>query len=470
MSDYLEQLMESPSALLDNSFDLNFTLSRAEIDAFQKHWVARRFWELKGRILLLGKLAKEHGIDAISEIDDVLPLLFGHTVYKSYPMSYLERNRFDKLTKWLAGLISIDISHVDASGVTTIDDWMDLLDRETPLMLFNSSGTTGKLSFLPRTRDQAKQLAILTSNMLRDWDGAGSRPDMLKQHRPLINPGYLHGGGTGQRMARIQAELYAGGLENALFLYPEERMSADIQSLAGRIRVAEAKGELGSLEVSPALLERRAAFMERERNRPQTMEVFLNEAISRFGGQDVYIGAIYGLVLDWAEDGLKRGQRNVFGSGSFLASGGGTKGRTFPPDWRERVADFLGFDTFMDTYAMTECIGMAGLCEAGKYHLPVTTVPYLLDPRSGDLLPRRDGTTGRFAFFDLIPETFWAAIISGDKVTMSGWQTSCECGRVGCYVDRNVSRYSAEEGGDDKVLCSGAPEAHNSALDFLMSY
>lgn len=107
MSDYLEQLMESPSALLDNSFDLNFTLSRAEIDAFQKHWVARRFWELKGRILLLGKLAKEHGIDAISEIDDVLPLLFGHTVYKSYPMSYLERNRFDKLTKWLAGLISI---------------------------------------------------------------------------------------------------------------------------------------------------------------------------------------------------------------------------------------------------------------------------------------------------------------------------------------------------------------------------
>jgi hypothetical protein len=470
MSDYFEQLMESPSAVLDNSFDLNFTLSRGEIDAFHKHWVAKRFAELKDRILFLGKLAEEHDIDEITEVDDVLPLLFGHTVYKSYPMSYLERNRFDKLTKWLAGLITIDISHVDASAVTGIDEWMDLLDRETPLMLFNSSGTTGKLSFLPRTREQATQIAIMTSNMLRDWKGAGSRPDMLKQHRPFINPGYLHGGGTGQRMAGIQAELYAGGIENALFLYPEERMSADIQSLAGRIRVAEAKGELGSLEISPALLQRRAEFIARERNRPQAMEVFLNEAIRRFSGQDVYIGAVYGLVLDWAEDGLKRGRQNIFGSGSFLASGGGTKGRIFPENWQEMIADFLGFNNFFDMYAMTECTGMAGICEAGKYHLPVTTVPFLLDPRSGSLLPRRDGTTGRFAFFDLIPETFWAAIITGDKVTMSGWQKSCECGRTGCYVDKEISRYSAEEGGDDKVLCSGAPEAHNSALDFLISY
>jgi hypothetical protein len=37
-------------------------------------------------------------------------------------------------------------------------------------------------------------------------------------------------------------------------------------------------------------------------------------------------------------------------------------------------------------------------------------------------------------------------------------------------VEKSIERYSASEGGDDKVLCSGAPEAHNKAIDFLTSY
>ena len=470
MSAYLEQLMESPSALLDNSYDLNFRLTRAEVDKLQKHWVQTRFAQLKDNIVYLNKLAKEHDITEIRETDDVLPLLFGHTVYKSYPMSNLERNRFDKLTKWLGGLITIDISHVDASGVTGIDEWMDLLDRETELRLFNSSGTTGKLSFMPRTRKQAEQIAIIASNMLRDWRGTDSAPDMLKKHRPLINPGYRQGGGTAQRMASVQAELYAGGFDNALFLYPDARMSADIQSLAGRMRAAEAKGELGALEIPQSLLERREEFMERERNRPQAMEKFLQEAIRRFEGQDIYIGTIYGMILDWAQDGLARGQRDLFGKDSFMACGGGMKGRVFPDNWKGIIQEFMGFDSFFETYGMTECMGMGGLCEHDKYHLPITTVPFLLDPKTGDLLPRRDGTVGRYAFFDLLPETYWGAIITGDKVEMSGWEKDCACGRSGIYIEKEISRYSAEEGGDDKVLCSGAPEAHNNAMDFLMSY
>ena len=91
MSAYLEHLMESPSALLDHSYDLSFGLTRAEVDKFQKHWVQKRFADLKDKIVYLNKLAKEHDITEIREVEDVLPLLFGHTVYKSYPMSYLER-------------------------------------------------------------------------------------------------------------------------------------------------------------------------------------------------------------------------------------------------------------------------------------------------------------------------------------------------------------------------------------------
>ena len=470
MTAFFEQLMESPQAFVDNTFDQGYRLSRTELDAFHKHWTAKRFAQLRPQIPFLDKLAKEHGIESLKETVDVLPLLFAHTVYKSYPLSYLERNRFDKLTKWLSGLTAMDLSHIDAAGIESIDDWLDLLDKETPLMVHHTSGTTGKLSFLPRTKLQARQVGILTSNMLRDWDGPHSRPDMLKQHRPLISAGYRHGAAMAQRMAGIQVELYAGSDDNALFLYPDLRFSADLQSLAGRMRAAEAKGELGSLEISPALLRRREELIERERQRPQAMAGFLDTARTRFAGQDIYIGGIYSMVLDWAVDGLKQGHKQVFGANSFLSTGGGMKGRVFPDNWRDTIREFLGFGNFQEVYAMTECMGMAPLCSEGHYHLPVTTVPFLLDPKSGALLPQRDGTTGRFAFMDLLSESYWAAMISGDKVTMGGWQAPCACGRVSCYVEKDVTRLTAEEGGDDKVLCSGAPEAHNAALDFLASY
>jgi hypothetical protein len=467
MADFFEQIMETPRAIRDNTYDQGFKLSRDELQRFHKHWATKRFAELRPRIPVLDKLASEQGIDEIRDIDDVAPLLFAHNVYKSYPMSYLERNRFDMLTKWLTKLTTTDLSHIDASGIETIDDWLDLLDEQTPLMVLHTSGTTGKLSFLPRTRDQSRDMAMIASNILRDWHGPHSLPDMLVEHRPVINPGYRYGAGTAQRMAGVQVELYAGGDDNALFLYPDRRLSADLISLAGRLRVAEARGEQGSLDISPGLLRRRDELIEMEKERPQAVERFLEAAMDRFGGRDVYIGTVMSMVYDWAVEGLEKGYKDIFGAESFLSCGGGTKGRVFPDNWREIIQDFLGFENFFQTYAMTESMGMATLCEAGKYHLSPITVPFLLDPKTGRQLPRKDGTTGRFAFLDLLPDNYWAGMVTGDAVTMSGFEEPCRCGRNGYYVEYDVRRYSDMEGGDDKVLCSGAPEAHDRAVAFL---
>jgi hypothetical protein len=116
---------------------------------------------------------------------------------------------------------------------------------------------------------------------------------------------------------------------------------------------------------------------------------------------------------------------------------------------------------------MTEISFGSALCAAEKYQFAPMLVPYLLDPRTGALLPRKDGTTGRMALFDLMPDTFWAGFITGDEVTAGGWEKPCSCGRTGFYVDTTIRRYSEQEGGDDKVLCSGAPEAHDNAMAFL---
>jgi hypothetical protein len=469
MTDLFSKMMESPLSILDNSLDEVFRFTPDQIRQFQDHWVARRFADLRPRVAMLDKLAREQGIDSVTCADDAVRLLLAHTVYKSYPLSYLENSRFDKLTKWLGGLTATDLSRVDAAGIESIDDWIDELDAKTDLLLTHSSGTTGKLSFLPRTKEQTRMVSRLYSNTWRDFNGPGAGVDMIKRHRPMIAPGYRYGAGMNQRMANLNTEMYAGGDDNVVFLYPHERLSADVISLSGRIRTAEAKGELGSLKIPQALLRRRDDYIELEKQRPQAMAKFLENACNRFAGQDVYVGAMYGQAYDWAVEGLKRGDKHIFGPDSFLALGGGKKGRVFPDNWKETVQDFFGFRTVVETYSMSEITFTSLLCEHDKYHFPPMAVPYLLDPKTGALLPRKDGTTGRLAVFDVMPDTYWAGFVSGDEVTASGWEKPCACGRTGFHVEPSLRRYSEKEGGDDKVLCSGAPEAHDSAIAFLAS-
>jgi hypothetical protein len=467
MADLFSEMMESPAAVFEYTLDEVYRFTPEQIRQFQDHWVSKRFAELRPKVKMLDKLAKEQGIDQISRLEDAASLLLAHTVYKSYPMSYLENYRFDKLTKWLSGLTATDLSAVDGVGIESIDDWIDELDAKTDLLINHSSGTTGKLSFMPRTKSQTRASNTLYSRFWRDFHGAHSGPDMMKDRLPMIQPGYRYGAGMGQRMSHLGVEMFAGSEDNALFLYPNERLSADVMSLSGRIRTAEAKGELGSLKIPQALLRRRDEYIARERERPQAMSAFFEKAGQRFGGQNVWVGALYAMFYDWAVEGLSRGHKHIFGPNSFASSGGGKKGRILPDDWMQTIEDFLGFPVKSEVYAMSECMVPTALCEHDHYHFPPMLVPYLLDPKTGVLLPRKDGTTARLAVFDVMPDTYWAGFVSGDEVTVGGWETPCKCGRTGFYTHSDIRRYSEKEGGDDKVLCSGAPEAHDSAIAFL---
>jgi len=471
MTDLFSEMMESPLAVLDHSLDKVFEFTPEQIRQFQDHWVSKRFADLRPKVAMLDKLAKEHAIETVANADDAVRLLLPHTVYKSYPMSYLENYRFDKLTKWLSGLTSTDLSRVDGAGIESIDDWIDALDAYSDLEVTHTSGTTGKLSFLPKTKQQSKDTCILYTRYWRDFNGAHTGPDMMKGELKLINPGYRNGAGMGQRMGRLQFQMFTGGDEDkALYLYPDERMSADVLSLSGRIRTAEAKGELGALRIPQALLRRRDEFIEREKERPQAMSKFFDAACTRFANEAVWIGAMYGMFYDWAVDGLAMGRKHIFSPKSYASIGGGKKGRVFPENWRDTIEEFLGFPLANDIYAMSEVSVPSMQCAEGHYHFPPMAVPYLLDPKTGDMLPRKDGTTGRMAFFDVMPDSYWAGFISGDEVTVGGWEKTCKCGRTGFYTKAEVRRYSEKEGGDDKIMCAGAPEAHDSAIAFLAEY
>jgi hypothetical protein len=106
------------------------------------------------------------------------------------------------------------------------------------------------------------------------------------------------------------------------------------------------------------------------------------------------------------------------------------------------------------------------LCDHGQYHVLPHTIVYLLDPDTGAQLPRTGVQTGRFAFLDLLAQTYWGGLITGDEVTVN-WNSNCQCGRQGPSVNRAIGRYSEKRGGDDQISCAGAQAAHDRAIEHL---
>jgi hypothetical protein len=460
-----ERLIDDPLSGLEVPFSDLFTLTREEIEQVHLEGARRCFSSLRPQLAVLDKLATDQGIDEIRTLDDLAPLLFPHTVYKSYPVSYIERNRFDRMTKWLQSLTSADLSNVEAEGIDSIDDWLDELDRSSDLRVFHTSGTSGKLSFLPRTHRQWIHCLTTSRNMVRDWNGPRSGPDIFTDGLPRIYPGYRYGASNALRGLQIYFDIVPNA--DVLCLYPDVRFSADVASLSGRLRVAEARGELGSLDLSPNLLRRRDEFAALERDRPKLLEEFFENARERYAGRDVYASAMFPQLYEWSAAGLERGYRGVFGSKSAALSGGGNKGTALPENFRDAIHEFLGFDRIFEMFACSELIPLCFLCEAGHYHFPPMLVPFVLDPATGNPLPRRDPQHGRLAMFDLMTDCYWAGLVTGDEVTINGWDAPCSCGRIGPYLVRPIQRYSETQGGDDKINCAGAPEAHDQAMAFL---
>lgn len=84
-----------------------FSLSDKQRDAIHLEGARRRFGELRSSVAALARLADEQKINKISTLEDIAPLLFSHTVYKSYPLSFIENGNFTGLTKWLNGVSSL---------------------------------------------------------------------------------------------------------------------------------------------------------------------------------------------------------------------------------------------------------------------------------------------------------------------------------------------------------------------------
>src|ERR1700712_2066806 len=78
-----------------------FNVPFSELRQLQIAALNERFQERKDAIKLLSHRANEAGITEVRAIEDIVPLLFPHTAYKSYPESWLAEEKWERLTKWL---------------------------------------------------------------------------------------------------------------------------------------------------------------------------------------------------------------------------------------------------------------------------------------------------------------------------------------------------------------------------------
>jgi len=458
-----------PLAFFEMSYTKMQSVPRNRLQELQTEALRQRFEDRRERIPTLEKLAGKQGIKQVGEIEEVLPLLFEHTMYKSYPDFLLEKGQYDKLTAWMNRLTAHDLSQVDASGCQSIHGWLDLLCAETEVDPITSSGSTGTMSFTPRDKSDWRT-QILGGYRIQLMQTFGEAPSEADLNEHLYVPWPTHPDGhTGLfRAAHYIHEYMTRGSENHFYPMYDTAADTDVMYLAAKLRAAQSRGD-NRPNVPQSLLDRRAELEAMELEKPAKSAAWMDTLVSKLKDKRVFLFGPAPLMYDVATAGLAAGKSCNFKPDSIVTVGTGGKNFALPDDWEETILGFLGF-TGKNSYfyGFSEQTLISVRCEHGRLHLPPWSIPLILDPQTSELLPREGVQTGRAAFFDLALNGNWGGIITGDKVEIDWGE--CPCGRTTAHLSDSVTRFSLEQGGSDKISCTATPEAHSDAMDFLTSF
>lgn len=431
----------------DKAYDISMTdLLPLQLQAAQE-----LFAERINQIPLVKKRAEDADITGIRKLEDLIPLLFAHTVYKSYPQSFIDNNRWDRMLQWMQTLSVSDLSNVNIDGVNNVDDWLDRLWAAGHCVLA-TSGSSGKCSFLNHTQGDkaAKQNHFKYTS---GWPQLRSSPT-----RAVFWLGPINGYNSAIESAQIgRANWAKPGDFHAL---SEEPLLISEVSHAAAMRKKMAEGSATPQEIAAFEAETAAKAAKGS----EDMRVLIDQILDRRHEPLMITGL-------WAQQMmiLQRAKERGIPDGDFhpqtiVQGGGGIKGVALPPDYKEQVARFYGDVIRSGAYGMTEMASLMPRCDAGRYHHAPTLI-WLVTNEVGDrlLTPEQDAdangqAVGRFAFLDLIYEGRWGGLITGDKVTID-FSDNCPCGRHGPTLLDNITRF-AQTGQDDHIGCAGTIDSY----------
>src|ERR1700751_5341000 len=279
------EFMDDPISFFGQSYTRMHSIRRDELEDLQRQAMGIRFRQHYQSIEMLRKLADRLGVTALKEFNDVVPLLFSHTAFKSYPAALIDKKRFDLMTKWLDKLTSYDLSGVDTDGCTGIDDWIERLDEQTPLEVITSSGTTGTISILPKDKRGAEEGMTLWKICLFQTFGQEPTETELNPSVDVVWPNFASGKLGHLRIAAMIKRGFTGGDESRFHaLYPFG-VATDLLFFASKMRAAASRGELDRLVIDPALAARKDEFIALQARQPQELDTFFKEISETLRGK-----------------------------------------------------------------------------------------------------------------------------------------------------------------------------------------
>lgn len=431
---------DSPATYFDGSWHAMQHVETARLQALQLEALRLRFEDLHRQIPALAALTAGKKVTSIEAAEDVVPLLFEPSAYKSYPDSLLIKNNFTALTRWLDRLTTHQLAEVDVSAADSIDSWLEILDAETQVRVAHSSGTSGTMSFLPRAQREWDEMFLGMRAGLFQFSDPLNRTRHDGEYFDLVWPLFRHGRGAITRLPDMALPHIMGSEERVHALRPG-RLSSDGMLFAARLALARSRGEDQDLEINPALVARRQHFLREQQEMAEDIPRFITALAGQLQGKRVWLFGTWNVLYRIARAALDEGLEGVFAPDSLVTAGGGAKGRVLPDDWEQTVMRFAGVARLQHAYAMTESTGVSKLCEFDRYHYEPWIVPFVLDPDTGRTLPRQGEAHGRAAFFDLMPSSYWGGFITGDEITLD--HRPCRCGRTTAHSARSVQRLSA---------------------------
>ncbi len=432
--------------------DDRFDYSAADIRATQIEALNERFQERKDCLKLLGHRANEAGTTEIRSVEDMVPLLFPHTAYKSYPESFLMDEKWERLSRWLGTVSPYPIAPIDYSDIADIDDWIDRL-QAVGHFISCSSGTTGKSAMLIASQKDMDWSKIDTVGVF-SW-GSGVVP---ARDRKLI--------GTAP-VASVPKNITIGEAQRVAFANPEwERFNYPVPpiTVGSLTKMVVMRKKISDGTATPQEI---ADFEATSKDRQEILDkavILAAEECIKHREKKLMVSGLWSGLYAVAKAVREMGySAKDFHPDNCIYVGGGLKRALLPDDYQEFVHETFNIPHNRDfqNYSMQELnSGMPKCRECGRYHVPPWIVPMILDKEGDNLVPfdlQGGEIEGRAAFFDLALDGRWGGIITGDRISLD--YSPGVCSHKGPSIRNNIARYADLEG-DDKIGCAGTIDAY----------
>jgi hypothetical protein len=425
-----------------------FNVSHKNLLPMQLSAINERFKARVNDIKLLAHRAEGGGIAEVSQMKDIVPLLFAHTAYKSYPESWLIEQKWDRLGKWLDTVSTNRVQAMETTDIKSLDGWLQRLE-ESGHFVSCSRGTSGKCAMMNATQ---VDLDFSGHSLLQGMIWAGLAPN---HDRLMIGLGQVastpRNRATGTPMAHAFSPLGVapitpnvspitiGGITEMVAL---RKKMAEGTAKPSEIAYVEAQTEEREKAIESAVAQAANSLIENRRER-------------------LHIMGLFGPLFKVAELVRAKGYsgKDFQENTSFIS--GGLKRAQLPPNYREFVFETFNLspERVCQAYGMQELNSTAIRCRAGRYHMAPWVMLLLLDESGEKLIDPTDTgeLEGRAGFFDLSLDGRWGGVISGDKIRAT-W-ARCACGNHSPSVNMEIQRY-ADMAGGDKIACAGTIDAY----------